>query len=64
MRILINIIFALVVLATTSAKAEKPQWVGNTPKELNRTYRLVEVVSYANDIESARAFALERLAGD
>ena len=64
MRILINIIFALVVLATTSAKAEKPQWVGNTPKELNRTYRLVEVVSYANDIESARAIALERLAGD
>lgn len=64
MRILFSLLLALAVVTTASAKVNKPQWVGNTPKELNRTYRLVEVVSCASTIEGARALALEKLAGD
>lgn len=42
--------------------AAKPKWVGNTPKELNNTYRFVEVVSYGNNIQGAREDATLQLA--
>lgn len=53
------ILFALVSL---NAMAQKPRWVGNTPKELNQTYRFVEVVSKGSSIEAARIEALKVLA--
>jgi len=42
--------------------ASKPKWVGNTPKELNNTYHFVEVVSYGQDINTARMDAKLQLA--
>ena len=42
--------------------AGKPKWVGNTPKELNTTYRFIEVVSYGNSIAEARMEAKQQLA--
>lgn len=42
--------------------AIKPKWVGNTPKELNNTYRFIEVVAYGVDISSARMEAKQLLA--
>lgn len=53
------ILFALMAL---NATAQKPRWVGNTPKELNQTYRFVEVVSKGSSIEAARIEALNVLA--
>lgn len=44
------------------ANAGKPKWVGNTPKELNNTYRFIEVISYGNSVESARMVAKQQLA--
>lgn len=46
------------------ALAQKPQWVGHTPQELNHTYKFVEIVSYGNSIESARTEAKDRLTDD
>lgn len=51
-------------LMAASAIAQKPQWVGNTPRELNYTYKFIEIVSYGSDLNGARIDALERLAGD
>ena len=42
--------------------AGKPKWVGNTPKELNNTYRFIEVISYGNTIAEARMEAQQQLA--
>lgn len=56
-------IIVLVFLATTMV-AQKPKWVDNTPKELNNTYKFVEVVSYATDIVSAREEAKKKLASN
>lgn len=42
--------------------AQKPAWVGNTPKELNYTYKFVEVTSEGSTLESARAEAKDLLA--
>lgn len=65
MRYIYKILLLLVALfVATSAFSQKPQWVGNTPKELNYTYKLVEVVSNGSDLAGARANALENLAGD
>jgi len=44
------------------AMAGKPKWVNNTPKELNNTYRFVEVKSYGNTISEARMDAKQQLA--
>ena len=40
---------------------QKPAWVGNTPKELNVTYKFVEVVTSASSLEAARRDALNML---
>ncbi len=57
-----NILLLVLVLMALPAFALKPKWVGNTPKELNNTYRFVEVVSYGNNIVVARENAVEVLA--
>lgn len=46
----------------TSMFAGKPRWVGHTPKELNDTYRFIEVVSFGNTISEARMDAKQQLA--
>lgn len=53
---------AMVIVA--SVYAQKPKWIGNTPKEQNFTYKFVEIVSYGSSYDDARADALEKLAGD
>lgn len=50
--------------ASTLCHAQKPKWIGNTPQELNYTYRFVEVVSSGSTLESARHNAKERLEDD
>ncbi len=52
----------LFALMSISAIAQKPRWVGNTPKEQNNTYRFVEVVSVGQDLEAARIEAQKILA--
>jgi len=65
MKTICRLIVTLVAfLIATSGFSQKPKWVGNTPREQNYTYKFVEVVSYGDDYEGARANALERLAGD
>lgn len=58
------IITLVAMFVATSVCAQKPKWIGNTPKEQNYTYKFVEIVSYGGDYEGARADALEKLAGD
>lgn len=41
----------------SSMFAGKPRWVGNTPKELNDTYRFIEILSFGNTIGDARVEA-------
>lgn len=61
----IKFTIALVAIAiATSAFSQTPKWVGNTPQELNYTYKFVEIVSFGSDYNGARANALEKLAGD
>lgn len=55
---------ALCVLSVLSSYAEKPKWIDNTPKELNNTYKFVEVVSSGSTLESARADSKSRLEDD
>ena len=61
-----NIIrFALSVaflLLSITVIAQKPKWVGNTPTELNNSYKFVEVISYGNSIQGARVDAKQQLA--
>lgn len=45
-------------------RAQKPQWVGNVPKELNRTYKMVEVVGRGSTLQAAREDARDRLNDD
>lgn len=52
----------LLALVSLNAIAQKPRWVGNTPKEHNSTYRFVEVVSTGSSLETARGEALKVLA--
>ncbi len=52
------------VFIAASVYAQKPKWVGNTPQEMNYTYKFIEIVSYGSTLEGARADALQRLAGD
>jgi len=49
-------------LLALSAVAQKPKWIGNTPKELNNSYKFIEVVSYGSTIEGARMDAKQQLA--
>lgn len=58
-----HIILSLVLaFLSVPAIAAKPKWVGNTPKELNNTYRFVEVIAHGNDIQRAREDATLQLA--
>lgn len=50
--------------ASTYCYAQKPKWIGNTPQELNHTYKFVEVISTGSTIESARENAKEMLEDD
>lgn len=52
------------VWASTCCYAQKPKWIGNTPQELNYTYKFVEVVSTGSSLEFARNNAKERLEDD
>ena len=56
------IIVIAVCYTNICAFGGKPRWVNNTPKELNSTYRFIEVVSYGNSISSARMEAKQQLA--
>lgn len=57
---LIALVAAFGIAAT--ALAQKPKWVDNTPKELNPSYKFIEIVSAGSDINSARVDALHLLA--
>ncbi len=59
-----RLIFLLLACSIISlaCQAGKPKWVGNTPKELNNTYRFIEVVSYGSSISAARMEAKQLLA--
>lgn len=60
-----RIIFLIYVLFTFIwTSAQKPKWVNNTPLELNKTYKFVEIISTGNDLNSARIDALRLLAQD
>lgn len=50
--------------ASVNGYAQKPKWIGNTPQELNYTYKFVEIVSTGSSIESARYNAKEMLEDD
>ena len=52
----------LCVCSFMVAYAQKPQWVGNTPKELNSTYKFTEVVSTGSSLNAARVNAVHQLA--
>ncbi len=54
----------LLLLTFGYASAQKPKWVGNTPKELNSTYKFVEIVSSGYSLEEARKNAKELLSDD
>ena len=58
----IFVLVALVSCVCMASFAGKPKWVGNTPKELNNTYRFIEVVAYGADVSSARMEAKQLLA--
>ncbi len=51
-------------IVCTYATAITPNWVGKTPKELNRTYKFVEIVSTGMNISNARIDAMQLLAQD
>lgn len=62
-----NLILTLVVLlagSTLTVYAQKPAWINNTPKELNRTYKFVEIVSYGSTPEGARMEGQKKLAAN
>ncbi len=59
---LIFLVYVLFTFIWTSA--QKPKWVNNTPLELNKTYKFIEIISTGNDLNSARIDALRLLAQD
>lgn len=58
------LVTVILCMVTALASAQKPKWVGNTPRELNHTYKFVEVVSTGTSIESARMDSKDRLTDD
>ena len=44
------------------AFGQKPKWVNNTPKELNNTYKFIEILSSGSDLSSAQTNAKVNLA--
>lgn len=63
-----SLLYILVVASlcatTNDVFSQKPKWIGNTPKELNHTYKFVEVFSTGTSLASARADAKDRLVDD
>ncbi len=60
----VYLVVAIFFATTIVAFAQKPKWVGNTPKELNHTYKFVEIVSKGSSIEAARVDAKDCLTDD
>ena len=58
----IIMLMAMIACICQVSLAIKPKWVGNTPKELNNTYRFIEVVAYGADASSARMESQKLLA--
>ena len=58
------IFMALLYGSAITLFAQKPTWLGNTPKEGNSTYKFVEITSYGNNIEQARSEAQRKLANN
>lgn len=56
------VLVVLLCSLSTTVIAGKPRWIGNTPHELNNTYRFVEVVSHGSNIAAARLDAQLQLA--
>lgn len=56
------VLMAMMSCVYLTSFAIKPKWIGNTPKELNNTYRFIEIVAYGADISSARMEAQQLLA--
>lgn len=54
-------LMAALCCLSLSAMAQKPKWVGNTPKALNNTYRFVEVTSYGETAKDAQIDAVTML---
>jgi hypothetical protein len=59
-----NLLVIIFMLLPFSVGASQPKWVGNTPRELNDTYKFIEIISYGGDMSSARMNALHTLAQD
>lgn len=51
----------MLILCAMPVSAQAPAWIGNTPKELNYTYRFIEIVSSGPTMELARHDAIDRL---
>lgn len=48
-------------MTIVSAYAQKPKWLDNTPKELNYTYKFIEISSTGSSLEAAQAQAIINL---
>jgi hypothetical protein len=59
-----SIFLIAVMLICVSVQAQRPKWVNNTPRELNNSYRFVEVVSEGTSLTAAREDAKLKLAQD
>jgi hypothetical protein len=58
----ITITAVALLLMFFTAVAQKPKWIGNTPHELNSSYKFVEVISYGTSVDGARMDAKQQLA--
>ena len=58
-----SLLFAVLLsFLSVTAMAQKPKWIGNTPQELNNSYKFVEVISHGNSVDGARMDAKKQLA--
>ena len=60
----LTLLLLVIVCAGIAVQAQRPKWVNNTPKELNNSYRFVEVVSEGKTLTGAREDAKLKLAQD
>lgn len=58
----VQFLVVFMLFLSVAAIGQKPKWIGNTPHELNSSYKFVEVISYGNSIEGARMDAKKQLA--
>jgi len=59
-----SLLIIFLMLIPFPVVAGQPKWVGNTPRELNDSYKFIEIVSYGGDMPSARMNAIHTLAQD